>query len=129
MALILKRVSVSRPSAEWSDQNNSTGNVPLIDQIAVRNAGRVEEEVFEHLLPSWASDSDRLETLNLITAKGISETPETEKWVANGRERARELLRKPASRLTPDTCSSTHESDARRTPPGAPARRFGNGST
>jgi hypothetical protein len=74
MALILKRVSVSRPSAEWSDQNDSTGNVPLIDQIAVRNAGRVAEEVFEHLLPSWASDSDRLETLNLITAKGILET-------------------------------------------------------
>ena len=97
MALILKRVSVSRPSAEWSEQNDSTGNVPLIDQIAVRNAGRVAEEVFEHLLPSWASDSDRLETLNLITAKGISETPETERemgrqW-AQTRPRAAEEAR------------------------------------
>jgi hypothetical protein len=68
--------------------------LPLIDRIAVRNAGRQAEEVFKHLLPSWANDRDREETLNEIIAEGISETPEIGKWVADGCARARELLRK-----------------------------------
>jgi hypothetical protein len=52
-------------------ENTITGgtkHLPLVDQVANCNAGRQAEEVFEHLLPSWASDGDRVDTFNLLAA-------------------------------------------------------------
>jgi len=69
-------------------------SLPLIDRVALNNAGRQAEEMFEHLLPSWASGGDRLDTLNLLAANDIRETSEASRWIADGCARARELLRK-----------------------------------
>ncbi len=62
----------------------------LIDRIAIHNAGRQAEQVFGHLLPSWASARDRGDTVSLIIAHEIRDTREMEKWivtVAHSRER------------------------------------------
>jgi ATP-dependent Zn protease len=67
--------------------------LPLIDRVALSNAGRQAEEVFGHLLPSWASTCDRVGTLNLLAANDIRATEEVERWIADGCARARELLR------------------------------------
>ena len=69
-------------------------HLPLVDQVAICNAGRQAEEVFGHLLNSWASGSDRTDTLKLLAANDIRETSEMERWIADGCERARELLLK-----------------------------------
>jgi ATP-dependent Zn protease len=65
----------------------------LIDLVAIKNAGRQAEEGFGHLLPSWASARDREDTLNLLADNEIRETPEIEKWIDDGRARARKILR------------------------------------
>jgi ATP-dependent Zn protease len=66
----------------------------LVDRIALLNAGRQAEELFDHLLPSWATDRDRENTLNAIAAEGIKETAEMKQRIAEGKKRARELLEK-----------------------------------
>jgi ATP-dependent Zn protease len=68
--------------------------LPLIDRIAVLNAGRQAEEIFGHLLPSWASGRDREESLNFLSANGIRETQQMKTRIDEGRARAHELLRK-----------------------------------
>jgi hypothetical protein len=59
----------------------------LLDQIALLNADRQAEEIFDHLLPLWASRCDRVGTIKLLAANEIRETPEAEKWIADGRAR------------------------------------------
>ena len=66
----------------------------LLDQVAVWNAGRVAEETFGHLLPSWAANRDREETLKVLAAHEIREEAEVKKWIADGRARAQQLLTK-----------------------------------
>ena len=38
---------------------DGSATLTLLDQVAVWNAGRIAEEVFDHLLPSWATGRDR----------------------------------------------------------------------
>jgi ATP-dependent Zn protease len=75
---------------------DGSAKLSLLDQVAVWNAGRVAEEVFGRLLPSWATDGDREETLKLLATHEIRETPDIEKWIADGRARAKQLLTKYA---------------------------------
>jgi hypothetical protein len=60
----------------------------LIEQIALLNAGRQAEEVFRHLLPSWASNCDRVQTIKLLTANEIREPLDISTWTSKGRARA-----------------------------------------
>ena len=66
--------------------------LPLIDRIALHNAGRQAEEIFRHLLPSWASSGDRTNAINEIVAEGFSDTPDIEQWIADGCARARQVI-------------------------------------
>jgi hypothetical protein len=63
---------------------SSADGLPLVDQVALNNAGRQAEEVFGRLLPPWASDCDRMRTINLLLANEIREIPEMEKWIDDG---------------------------------------------
>ncbi len=95
-ALCLAVVGITIRDDRPGEHANISGaeRLPLIDRVALHNAGRQAEEVFGHPLPSWASDGDRIDTLNLLAANDIRETSEVKRWIADGCERARELLRK-----------------------------------
>jgi predicted nucleotidyltransferase len=83
-----------RPGEHTKTVGSGEERLPLIDRVALHNAGRQSEEMFNHLLPSWASDGDRIDTLNLLAAKDIRDTAEAERSIADGCARAREILRK-----------------------------------
>lgn len=83
-----------RPGEHTKTVGSGEERLPLIDRVALHNAGRQSEVIFKYRLPSWASDGDRGDTLNLLAARDIRETAELEKWIADGCARAREILRK-----------------------------------
>ena len=56
---------------------SSADALPLVDQIALSNAGRQPEEVFARLLPAWASNCDRVRTVNLLLANDFAKH---QKW-------------------------------------------------
>jgi ATP-dependent Zn protease len=68
--------------------------LPLMDRVALSNAGRQAEKIFKHLLPSWASGGDRMDTINLLADNDIRDTAEIERWIADGCARARKILQK-----------------------------------
>jgi ATP-dependent Zn protease len=96
LALGLRVVKIKVRDDRPGEHANMEGDVesfPLVDRVAIQNAGRQAEEMFGHLLPSWASGRDREDTLNLLAANEIREIHEMEQWIVDGRARAREILR------------------------------------
>jgi ATP-dependent Zn protease len=97
--LCVHEIAIRDDAPGHHTKTNGDERLPLIDLVALSNAGGQAEEVFEHLLPSWASTCDRVDTLNLLATNDIRDTAEAEKWIANGCARARELLRKHERRV------------------------------
>jgi hypothetical protein len=74
-------------------------HLALSDLVVLLNAGRQAEAIFGHLLPSWASDGDRMDTVKLLADNDISDTAEIERCIEWGCERARQILRRHAHQV------------------------------
>src|SRR5439155_26075014 len=63
-----------------------TESLPLLDQVALCNAGRQSEETFKYSLPGWATGRhDRQDSINAITAEGIREIGDIDEWITRGK--------------------------------------------